>query len=680
MKKKVNLIIDFLILITIFVFLLAYFKPSLIFLNTTTSGGDTASHYYPAYYLKNYLLPNGKIIGWNQSWYGGFPLFQFYFPLPFLAMAFLSNFIGLQIAFKLITILGIFLLPIFIYFSLKLMKFKFPIPIIGSCFSLAFLFMEANSMWGGNIPSMLAGEFGYGISLSFSILFFGFLWKGLKENKYLLTNILLLVVIGLTHVYTLMWVAFTSLFFLIGKNWKKNLFYLLKISLVSFLLLGWFLIPFLFKLGYTSPYADFWNVGFLKLFPMVLWPFAIFGVFAIFNLKNDKRIRFFCFSLFISIIFFYLARYIGLVNIRYVPFIQVLLMIVGGIGFVMVFNKFKKQILPIIAVVLVILWLLNGIPFKIKNEDLDYKGISFIPQWIKWNYEGFERKASWNIYKEINDFLKGDINDARVVFEHSPDHNKFGTTRAFESLPLFAGRNTIEGLYMQSISTSVFVFYMQSEYSKEASCPFIQRICSAFDLDNAIDHLKMFNVGQIIAKSDKLKNALKNSMEFRFLKKIEDYEIYDVVENKDSYVEVLDYKPVFVPWKRWRDISYKWFMESNAAYLVFDKKVKIPEEYEEIKIDNKDCVINDLLEEEEIKFTTNCVGRPHLIKVSYFPNWKVEGAKKIYLVSPSFMLVYPEKENVRLYYGKTLIDYISMFLTLFGVFILIWFIIKRNNK
>ena len=42
----------------------------------------------------------------------------------------------------------------------------------------------------------------------------------------------------------------------------------------------------------------------------------------------------------------------------------------------------------------------------------------------------------------------------------------------------------------------------------------------------------------------------------------------------------------------------------------------------------------------EIRFETTAPGLPHIVKMSYFPNWKVEGAKRIYLVSPSFLLVY----------------------------------------
>jgi len=51
MKIKETQIIDFVVFILVYSFLLNYFKPELIFLQTTTSGGDTPSHHYIAYYL-----------------------------------------------------------------------------------------------------------------------------------------------------------------------------------------------------------------------------------------------------------------------------------------------------------------------------------------------------------------------------------------------------------------------------------------------------------------------------------------------------------------------------------------------------------------------------------------------------------------------------------------------------
>jgi uncharacterized membrane protein len=213
-EKTTNIVI----LLSIFLFLLNYFKPNLMTSVTITSGGDTASHYYPAKYMKDYLLPNLKLMGWCPGWYAGFPIFQFYFTLPFLLIVLMSYIIPLQIAFKLVTVLGIFLLPVTTFFSMKLMKFKFPTPIIAAILTLPFLFMEANSMWGGNIPSTLAGEFSYSISLSLTVLFFGLLYRGLEENKFMLSNSVLFALISLTHIYTMLFAGFTSAFLLYKVN------------------------------------------------------------------------------------------------------------------------------------------------------------------------------------------------------------------------------------------------------------------------------------------------------------------------------------------------------------------------------------------------------------------------------------------------------------------------------
>jgi len=161
------------ILIVIFLFLLSYFKPSLILLDTTTSGGDTGSHNYLLWYLKYGLLPKGRLSGWSPGWYAGFPMFQFYFVLPFLLMVLLSYLAPLWVSFKIVTVLGTFLMPVAAFVAMKLMKFNFPAPILAALFTLPFLFMEANSMWGGNIPSTLAGEFSYSISFAFAIIFLG---------------------------------------------------------------------------------------------------------------------------------------------------------------------------------------------------------------------------------------------------------------------------------------------------------------------------------------------------------------------------------------------------------------------------------------------------------------------------------------------------------------------------
>ncbi|MFN3533832.1 MAG: hypothetical protein ACK4WB_00400, partial [Desulfatiglandales bacterium] len=146
-KNRLNFF-DILVLISCECFIFTYFDLNFLMLKTITTGGDTGSHYYTGVFLKEVLLPQGKIMGWMNANYAGYPLFYHYFPLPFLMMALLAYLIPMQIAFKLITVLGTVLTPIFLYISFRLAKVPKPIPIIASVASLAFLFNEKNSMWG----------------------------------------------------------------------------------------------------------------------------------------------------------------------------------------------------------------------------------------------------------------------------------------------------------------------------------------------------------------------------------------------------------------------------------------------------------------------------------------------------------------------------------------------------
>jgi hypothetical protein len=56
-----------------------------------------------------------------------------------------------------------------------------------------------------------------------------------------------------------------------------------------------------------------------------------------------------------------------------------------------------------------------------------------------------------------------------------------------------------------------------------------------------------------------------------------------------------------------------------------------------------------------------------LIKISYHPKWRVQGADRIYLVSPAFMLVYPTAKVVRLVFGNRWPDYVGRTATAVGI-------------
>ena len=55
--------------------------------------------------------------------------------------------------------------------------------------------------------------------------------------------------------------------------------------------------------------------------------------------------------------------------------------------------------------------------------------------WIEWNYLGYEGKASWPLYEQINYFL-ATLAPGRVMVEHGQKLDEFGTPRAFKYHPL----------------------------------------------------------------------------------------------------------------------------------------------------------------------------------------------------------------------------------------------------
>ena len=148
------------------VFLLWQFHPSLIFSNTTTAGGDTGAHFSVAYFYIHNILDHFRLTGWSSSWYDGYPLYVFYFPLPGVITGFLGLFVPYGVAFKLTTVVGSFALPVAIYYFARSLKMGYLLSAVAAVMSVAYLFDRTYTIDGGNIASTLAGEYSFSISLA----------------------------------------------------------------------------------------------------------------------------------------------------------------------------------------------------------------------------------------------------------------------------------------------------------------------------------------------------------------------------------------------------------------------------------------------------------------------------------------------------------------------------------
>ena len=71
--------------------------------------------------------------------------------------------------------------------------------------------------------------------------------------------------------------------------------------------------------------------------------------------------------------------------------------------------------------------------------------------------------------------------------------------------------------------------------------------------------------------------------------------------------------------------------------------------------------------DDSVSFDVDRPGSPVLVKASYFPNWKANGAKGPWRVTPNLMVVVPTSRHVELRYGYTPVDVAGWLLTFAGV-------------
>ena len=660
---------DTLGLLAMLLVLLDYLRPSLLFLPTIAAGGDTPCHYPTAAWFHEHLLPAFRLHGWYPGAYLGQPLLLYYFPLPFLIMSALAPATGLPVAFKLGTVLGVFLLPVFTYASFRLMRLQFPAPLLGAAASLLFLFLEENPIWGGTIASTLTGEFSYTYGIGLAVLFLGLVYRCYAEGRAPWAPAALLALTALAHGYAVLWAGLAAAYFLYfaRKPWR-TLRWLAAVGGLAFALAAVTLVPLLADWRWTTPYDDPWiSVTTNGLLPTLLWPLFVaagLGVLGTLLLARrtggpDQRLLFLGHAAVVGAALAAAGPALGVIDVRFVPFAQLALCLTGGAALGLLLRPLAAADLAALALVLL----------AIVHGDGNSRVLRF---WIDWNYTGLESKELWPAFREMADTIRGTVASPRVSVEYGVVHERAGSIRMYETIPFFSGRSTLEGVYNQASLQTHPVYYLASELFPSSPNPFRSRNYSRFDPEHAIPRLRLFNVGDIVAVSDALKDTLAARPDMRRTADIPPYSVFQLMDPGPGYVEPLAFTPVRSSREGWRDKAYRWFSRKPAsqAHLVFtdDPRFTLVEGDPYLpppEVPLPDGVrVSATVEDERITITTNRPGHPLLVKVSYHPRWRAEGADGPYLISPALMMVVPRQERVRLVYaGRAASDALGLLLS-----------------
>lgn len=738
--------------------ILIVLNPWWIVTANTPTGGDMGAHVFGPAFLRDVLLPEGRLLGWSADWFAGFPAFYFYFPLPSLTIIALDVVLPYGVAFKIVTVLGLLALPPAAYFLARSMRLGRHVSLVVAASGAVFAFLESFTIYGGNVASTLAGEFSYSWSFALSLVYLGFLIKTIREDrKYLKWAALALALTALSHVLTTIVVIFGSLFIL---PWRRGFWRTMAVWIWGFSIAAFWALPLLARIGLSSDMAWSPLSRLEEIFPVELWlllPVAIPG--AIWAMRKGGRAAPLIAMTLLPVIYYPLPNLLPdifpeiftgerwkLWNGRLLPYwyygVTFFAAVGFGAGLVWLSRRLPSKIyaywprgiivvativasaivadsddfpwwawipvavggLAVLATTIVMPRLVGSRTFLTATGVAvltlgALAGVTFIDGWARWNYTGYEGKAPWPEYEALMAELDA-LPEGRVHWEANRDLNKYGTPMSPMLIPYWTegSHKSMEGLFFESSLTTPFHFINSSEMSMRPSNPIPGLQYHTFEMDRGIQHLGHFGVSYYVSFTEEAAAKADGMAELTKIATTEPFSIYALPER--PLVEAARFQPAVYesgdrslfgpltsspvgpdgePMASFHDMALEWYddIDNLDHWVTADgpedwPRIESVSELPDIPLPVVEGAVEDIsFDHHEISFTTSAVGIPHLVKMSYFPNWVAEGANGPWRATPSLMVVVPTSEQVVLTFEDTWAETGGLILSAVGVVVLV---------
>jgi hypothetical protein len=363
-------------------------------------------------------------------------------------------------------------------------------------------------------------------------------------------------------------------------------------------------------------------------------------------------------------------------------------------------------------------WMYETLPFDGRATDGDTSVYAWGPfrkgaesgravadGWARYNMLGYEGRPKYPEYNELVTTM-GDIGAergcGRALWENNSANGEYGTTMSLMLLPHWTDGciGSMEGLFFEASGTTPYHFLTAAAMSEQSSNPVRQLRYVNNDGDVGVRHMHDLGVRYLMVRTDKAKAEARAQEDLELVTTSGPWEIFEL--RTASIVEPLTVQPVVVEPRggdqreRNLEVGTSWFQrQEDWAALPADDG---PGEWQRVPVEvdlsarigepgdrsrNVDYVVptetiepvaldpvtvsNVVIEDQKISFEVDEVGVPVLVRVSYFPTWKVEGADGPYRVAPNWMVVVPTSNEVTLTYSKTPLDWFFYGLTFLGI-------------
>lgn len=341
--------------------------------------------------------------------------------------------------------------------------------------------------------------------------------------------------------------------------------------------------------------------------------------------------------------------------------------------------------------------------------------------WTRYNFMGYEGRDAYGEYKALVDQMKtlgGDsqFGCGRAMWENNGDNGQYGTTMALMLLPHWTDGciDSMEGLFFEASGTTPYHFITAAAISANSSNPVRELRYDDNNAAKGVPYLQALGVKYLMVFTAKAKSQADAQPQLTKVAAVGPWNIYTVADS--DLVEPLTVQPVVVNHRggdqreRNLELGMSWFQhpdewaavpadggpsdwqridvavdESRSDGLspgTSGRKIDIVDPVQQIQPKTEPHVVvsNVKLGDQDLRFSVDQIGVPILVKISYFPNWHVSGAKGPWRIAPNLMVVVPTSNNVHLEYKRSGLDYAAYLLTFLGIAFLIFMRVRGDVR
>ena len=753
----------------------------LVFTDTLCLGGDLPAHHYLFSHLRE-SLAHGRIVSWAPGWWCGFPMYQYYFPLPYLGMVALDVVLPSNIAFKLALVLGLFLTPLCTLAAARLLRLPRPAPALLVLATAPLLCDTTHTMWGVNIASTLAGMISNSWSFAFFPLAIASAVADMRDNRPRVRTALLFLAVLLSHFFTSIVLALLLGLVFVGTVLANALrpatrrtlhpLALIPTGLCAALLMAWWVLPLIATRPWSVDYGDQWKISLFRNLSIGAKLAVAAAVAAVIAARRHAKsaeavgaapvrkkshaefaenaeavgvaparreshtdstdstdalganatgasasvssvpsvcdsgaaasVGYPCYpchpcetiapaagasasvssvpsvcdsgasasvalALLQAAVAFVLFRW-GysiskvFVNCRLWPFLIHAILVLGALGAASLLRRARYPRAGLATAALVVF----AFAWDVPNSNRGY---------ALWDFQGIEALPDAPVFFDVAERLRD--TPGRFAYDMHPGNERLGSSRAFEAMPAVCGKPIVEGGILNSALGALIAYSVQGEMSDAPAGWPLRVIPKKLDAETGTRHLELLGVRHFLARSSFVQQAIEETGRWTLL---HDYGKWRLYENPYVDGSLVHAYPGGLPEKETDDPQgaiVDWAQDPALADTPVLLRGESPKSGLRTSDSGRPCP--SVLSFNRLQFTTEHIGVPHLVAVSYFPNWRaVEGADRIDLAAPGLMVVTPTARNVVLEFAPTRTDWIGRLLLVPGLLLL--FILAKRKK